>query len=350
MRVALLVRRLSTHGGTERFVCGLSRWLAAAGHDPHVWCTGADAGGAGEGVTVHHLRAGGRGHTLKLLSLDRASRRIPYDDYDIVLGFVRAGRSDLYRAGGGCHEAWMAERPWRLADEVERELDRRVVLGARRVVVNSRMAADDLLRLYGLPAERVRLVRNGVDLRRFRPDTAATLPVPGPAFVFLGSGFARKGLDTAIRALARVPGAHLAVLGTDAHEARFRRFARRAGVADRVHFLGAVDAPEEVLPAARGLVLPTRYDPSANACLEALACGIPAITSGRNGACEVLPEPWMRVADPADVEGFTAAMERALHTPGLAVVCRSAAEEWPAQRAFARMAALAEELALERRT
>lgn len=348
MKVALVVKRLSTHGGTERFVSGLSAFLAEQGHRVEVWCSGVDAGAPRvAGVEVRDLPVSGRGRILKMLALDRASRKIRRDDYDVVMGFVRAGASDVYRAGGGCHEAWMQHRGWQLADEVERELDRRAVLAARRVVVNSRMAADDLVRFYGLPVERIRLVRNGVDLQRFRPRPEATLGLPDPTIAFLGSGFQRKGLDIAIGAVARLPGVHLAVLGTDRYEARYRRQAARLGVADRVHFMGAVDLPEEVLPAARALVLPTRYDPSANACLEALACGVPVVTSAANGAAEVLPEPWMTVRDPEDVQGFADALEQALRTSGLGEACTEVARTWPAEGAYARMAALGVELSME---
>ena len=56
------------------------------------------------------------------------------------------------------------------------------------------------------------------------------------------------------------------------------------GVAERVDWLGATDRLHQVMPHALALVLPTRYDPSANVCPE--ACGVPVVTSGRDGAGE----------------------------------------------------------------
>ena len=96
-------------------------------------------------------------------------------------------------------------------------------------------------------------------------------------------------------------------------------------------------------------ILPTRYDPFANACLEALACGVPVITSRRNGAAEVCPYPWMSVEDPEDVAGFARALGTALDTAGLRDDCRAAAERWPHSLSFANMAAVIEaERAVER--
>ena len=92
------------------------------------------------------------------------------------------------------------------------------------------------------------------------------------------------------------------------------------------------------------MILPTRYDPFANASLEAMACGVPVITSRANGAAEVLPEPWMSVADPSDVDGFAAALERTLQTKELGARCRAVAETLPAEGAFQKMEGCMREL------
>jgi glycosyltransferase involved in cell wall biosynthesis len=78
--------------------------------------------------------------------------------------------------------------------------------------------------------------------------------------------------------------------------------------------------------------LPTRYDPAANSTMEALASGVPPVTSGRDGNAEVVPDPALVVADPLDVAGFAAALERAWSTPSLRERCRHAAEAWPVSR------------------
>lgn len=341
MRGALVHRAVSERGGCERFGLGFARFLVERQHQVDLWCMSAE--GAPPAARVRTLQAGGRGRIWKMLSLWRSAAALPREDYDVIVGLGRTPGHQLYRAGGGCHRAWVEEHGWSVADAVEVQLDQKAVMGARRVVANSRMAGAELQSWYGLPAERLTIIHNGVDLARFRPEPRAALPVPGPALVFLANGFNRKGLDTALRALALLPGLHLAIVGSDPRPSRFQRLAARLGVAERAHFLGPLEGPERWLPSAAALILPTRYDPFANVVLEALACGVPALSSGRNGAAEILPEPWMIVPDPSDAPAFASAVERALQEPGLRDRCRAAAESHPAESAYARLLHVAEE-------
>ena len=335
MRFALVVRRLSTHGGTERVAHGFARMLVAAGHSVDVWCAGVDV--PVEGVTIRPLAVGGRGRMWRSWSLFRAGQRIDLSGVDHTLSFIRSPIDAVYRAGGGCHRAWVEHRGWSIADWVAVAFDRRTVDAARRIVVNSEMARADIIRWYGVDPSRIRLVRNGVDLQRFHPTAVDRLPVDGPAVVFLGSGFARKGLDTAIRAIRRVEGVHLVVMGADAHPRIYRRIARRLGVQRRVHFLGPVARPEVLLPSARAMLLPTRYDPFANACLEAMACAVPVVTTCTNGAAELLPHPWMALDDPEDADGCAEVLKQVLEMPRLGAACRAVAEQHPHNRSYVQL-------------
>lgn len=329
MKLALVVRRVSEHGGTERVALGLARWLVARDHQVDLWCDGADV--EVPGARLRPLGAGGRGRIWRLLSLARAASNVPAD-YDVRLSLVRAPGFDVLRAGGGCHRAAMARLGWSLGDVVEWRLDASATRGAGRVIANSRMAADQLVALYGLDPARVRVVHNGVDLRRFQP---APPPSGPPRLLFLGSGYRRKGLDTALRALARLPGLHLDVAGADPRPGRYQRLAARLGLGDRVRWLGPVPSPERLLPAAAALVLPTRYDPFANVTLEALAAGVPVATTLDNGGAEVLPEPWMAIADPEDDAALADVLERILQRGDLREASRAAAEAHPDTAAFA---------------
>ena len=143
---------------------------------------------------------------------------------------------------------------------------------------------------------------NGVDLERFHPRLSATvgaakrrelgLAPRDPVVLFLGTGYARKGLDLVLAAFpavrARVPAARLLVAGFDSDRARYEAEARALGLADAARFLGGTLAPEELYAAADVYVLPTRYDPFANSTLEALASGLPTLTSTTNGGGELI--------------------------------------------------------------
>lgn len=332
-----MVRRLSSHGGTERFALGFARALVHAGHAVTVHCRGADL--EVPGVEVRPLDGWpGRGRILKAALLERAAVRVPRGSADAWFGFLRAPGFGVLRAGGGAHAASLRGRRPGLADRLELARDARALGSAGVVVFNSEMARRDAVTHLGLDPTRLHVVRNGVDLHRFRP-----APAPGrvPRVLFVGHGWSRKGLETALGALVRLKGLRLGVVGADPHPGRFRRRAAALGVADRVDWLGTADAVEALLPGALALVLPTRYDPSANVCLEAMACGVPVVTSGCDGAGEILPERWQVVDRPDDAEGFALALERVLQTPSLRTASRVAAEAWPESRAHRALAHLA---------
>ncbi len=335
MKIALVHRRFTTNGGTERYLVGFARWLVAHGHTPVVLANEVRPDLLAEpGVRFVHLPMSRPTPFLKLPSLWRAARiALASEPWDAIMGFGRTGGHHLFRAGGGSHVAALRrEHPVRRwispADWLEMCVDRRAVRTARICMANSELGARGLREDYG-PA-RVEVVYNGVDLERFRPSAEvrrgvrAEQRVQGPVALFAGNGFRRKGLDLAIRALPA--GWKLWVVGGDPAVA----------APPEVTFLGTQREPERFMQAADLLILPTRYDPFANVCLEALACGIPVLTTPHNGASEVLPEPWM-IADSA--EGFQTAWTRV--EPGgaattLGARCRAVAEPFTPDRSFAR--------------
>ncbi len=262
------------------------------------------------------------------------------------LGLIRGAGFDLWRAGGGCHAAWLAasNRRMGLAERIELTLDRASAQNARLVVVNSEMAGRSLQEHYGVSQDRIRLVRNGVDLARFRPAPGRGRPGPCPRLLFLGNGWSRKGLSTALAAVARLPRAQLTVMGSERRPARWKAEAEALGIADRVRFLGPCADPAGALIAHDALLHPTRYDSAANVCLEALACGLPVLTSALDGASEILPERAWVVADPTDAAAFAEAVERALQLGGQGASARAAAEGWAAHSSYERMRSILTEL------
>jgi UDP-glucose:(heptosyl)LPS alpha-1,3-glucosyltransferase len=344
VKLGFVVQRWGLGGGTEGYAVGLARALAEAGHHVTVLCA-ADDLGAAQGIAVERIalfRGGLRGR----LAFAWAASDLVRGRFDLVQGFGRTLGHDVFRAGGGVHAAWLAASgtPWRRWSPVEAAeawLDRRALESARVVVCNSEMAAADVFRLTR--ARRVEVVRNGVDLARFRPDplrraqARAAWGADGRVLLFFGSGFRRKGLAVAAEAFRRVagPSDRFVVMGDDAHAAHHLAGPRSA-LGTRLVVHGPERAPEHWIPGADATILPTRYDPAANATLEALACGVPAVTSGRDGAAEIVPEPRWIVRDPGDVEGFAAAVDAAWGVLARDR-CRAAAEPWTIARNAARM-------------
>ncbi len=261
---------------------------------------------------------------------------------------------DIFRAGDGVHAVWLEERlrgasflertgvalnPYhRYVRTVERKLFASPWLSA--VICNSNMVRDEIRARFAVPEAKLHVIYNAVDGDEFHPrlrgDRAKVLDRHGIAadaivFLLVGSGYERKGVATAIAALAELPtSAHLIVVGRDRHEARYAALARRSGVAARVTLAGPQTDPKPYFGAADAFVLPTLYDPCPNAALEAMACALPVVTSTKSGAGELLLEHDAGFVCPSrDVPGLAAHM-RALLDPDvrarLGANARSAAE------------------------
>jgi UDP-glucose:(heptosyl)LPS alpha-1,3-glucosyltransferase len=184
---------------------------------------------------------------------------------------------------------------------------------AQRIVCVSDLVRDWLLEAHpAIDPQRVSVVYNRPDLARFSPPDPARREALwaelgyGPADVVVctaGTNFALKGVGTLIRALALLPPRfRLAVAGGRGPE-RWLALAAQLGVADRVRFAGKVDDMPGFYGAADVFALPTYYDACSNAVLEALACGLPAISSSRNGSAVFVPARHV-LADPADAPGL----------------------------------------------
>ena len=344
MRIHLILRRLTRGGGTERYTVELARQLAARGHAVRVWCQRADV--QPDGVEVSLVPIVGIGGLWRAWAWHQAVRGLDTSGSDLVLGLDRSDAHRVFRAGGGAHRAWLEAQEgwhrlrWRVSPRqwLELWLDERAIGAAELVICNSDLARRDVVRLHQHP--RVEVVRNGVDLDRFQPDAVARRAArrwwraEGRVVLFFGSGWRRKGLTTAMQAFARLatPDDRLVVMGHERAPGRWHRLAFRLGIGAQVVWHGPVARPERWLPGADALVLPTRYDPAANVILEALACGVPPVTSARDGNGELLA-PAQVVQDPRDAPGFAAALERVLDAGQPARrAARAIATGWPVSR------------------
>jgi len=338
LKLGFVLQRWGLGGGTAGYAVGLTRYLASVGVQIDVWCAQADLP-APEGVKLRVLGAVSGGLRGRL-AFAWATRALDRRGIDVVQAFDRTVGHDIVRAGGGAHAAWLqaSGRPCQVASpltQVDLALDRAALTSARLVVCNSERGAGDVVRYGGVDPGRVEVVRNGVDLDRFRPCAARRAAArqawgvedDGRVALFFGSGFRRKGLDVAGEAFARVAGPRdrLVVLGGDAR-AELTLGPLRARLGPRLIVLGVSPEPERWLPGADAMVLPTRYDPAANATLEALACGVPTVTTSADGNQEIVPEPAWVVEAPRDGEAVARALGRAWADGGAR--CRAAAAAW----------------------
>ena len=209
-----------------------------------------------------------------------------------------------------------------------RPLLTRALRGADRIFAVSESLRQVALGL-GVSPERVRVVGNGVDLERFQPidrgvaRTELGLPPDARVLVSVGGLCERKGFHRVVDCLptlrAQGMDAHLIVVGGPSPEGdwsdKLRNQVREAGLGNRVRFTGAVPSQQlhRVLSAADVFVLATRNEGWANVFLEAMACGLPVVTTDVGGNAEVVCRPELGTVVPFDdAAALTAALGAAL--------------------------------------
>ena len=170
------------------------------------------------------------------------------------------------------------------------------------VIVNSEMVRSEITRCFSYPDERIYLIRNGVETARFcgldRGKAREKLGIRTDQFLiaFVGSGWERKGLGFLMNAL-QVGRLNKAVRLIVAGKGKAPSNSPEGTV-----FTGPIKEVEQVYAAADLFVTLPIYEPSANVVSEALAAGLPVITTLQNGASELLDEgrTGSVVADPRD--------------------------------------------------
>jgi UDP-glucose:(heptosyl)LPS alpha-1,3-glucosyltransferase len=319
MKIALVRQRYNPYGGAERFVERALTALAAQNVEltllARAWSGETGSGGAGPGNGWRMIRCDPFyiGRVWRDWSFARAvCAALKSHSFDLVQSHERIACCDIYRAGDGVHRQWLANRK-RAAGAWERialalnpyhwytlAAERRLFQspGLRAVICNSNMVKEEVRRHFGLAESKLHVIYSGVDLAVFHPDLRLTwrgrkreelgIADAVMVFLFVGSGFRRKGLPQLLRALTGVRDAHLVVVGADKELPQLRRAAEQSKLSGRVHFTGGQEDVKPWYGMADCFVLPTFYDPFPNAALEAMACGLPLITSLQCGAAELI--------------------------------------------------------------
>lgn len=327
-RVALVRGRYDPSGGAERFVQGAIEALRAQGASLTI-VTRSWPGHDGSAIVLDPFHVGSLWRDwgfARAVCATLEKRR-----FDLVQSHERIACCDVYRAGDGVHAQWLAERS-RIQSPLARAATRmsphhRYLLAAERalftsprlkaVICNSEMVRGEIGRHFGTDPERLVLIRNAVDAAKFHPGLRdeqrdavrqqLSIPREVQVAVHVGSGFERKGVRAMLEAIARAASKPWAiVVGKDKRRAAYEAHARALGIGERARFVGAVSDVRPYYAASDVFVLATLYDPQPNAALEAMACGLPVVTTPQCGVAELIEE------------GRTGFVRDALDTAGMA--------------------------------
>ncbi len=347
MNLAIIRWRIASSGGAERFIFDIAKAMAGRGVEVTLiseHCAQA-ADFQGRFIELPQSRGGrsGRFRQFQASVGDVLARH----SFGLIQTHERLLTADIYRAGDGVHAAWFERlkksRPWWRGAGMNfdpmhtmyRQTEMRMARESDMIfVANSTLVARELRDYLDLPEARIRLIENGVDLAFFAPPTpeqriaaraALGLSDAGPVLAYVGSGFERKGAFQLVQALAEpnLRDVTAVIAGRDKAQTALIRLADRLGVMNRIVMTGPLADVRSVLHGADVFVLPTLYDPMPNAALEALATGLPVVTTpdagiadaiGETGAGKVAPREPEALADAiaAVAGGLEAARQAAL--------------------------------------
>ena len=318
MKIGLVRRGYSRTGGAETYLRRFAETAVAAGHEVILFAEQWPR----DAWPWAHVQVHSRSPREFAIAL-HALR--PRERCDFLFSLERIFSCDAYRAGDGVHAAWLARRtefepfwkPWlrrfsgkhRQTLAIERHLFSEH--GAAFVIANSRMVKDDIEHHFAYPADHIAVVYNGAPAFAPPPDARVVtrrdlgLRDDQIALLFVGSGWERKGLRFAIEAVNALPhSARLFVVG--------RGSAGGLPRSRRTRFLGPMADVSRFLAAADVFILPTLYEPFSNACLEALAAGLPVVTTRHNGFAEIIApdEEGEVIDDPRNTAALVTAIER----------------------------------------
>jgi UDP-glucose:(heptosyl)LPS alpha-1,3-glucosyltransferase len=369
MKIAFVRARYSHFGGAERFLNSSTESAAAQGASPTIitraWPSGADATIQHRVVNPGYLTSAGRDRGFARAVCALLAR----DRFDLVQSYERLSCCDVFHAVDGVHAEWLEQRQ-RVQSATRRfgtylNPHHRYVLQAERemyasprlraVICISYMVKRDVIRHYGVAEERLHVIYGGIDSATFHPGLrdqhrAALrlqhhIPAGAPVALFVGSGFERKGVAAFLATLRKVEGLFGIVVGHDKHLARQRAAAQQMGLSGRVLFTGGITDVRPYYAASDLFFMPTLYEPFGLVFGEAMACGLPVITSPQAGAAD-----WIRhgingfVVDPLDVPAMANAITAALGAPGMGALARQTVLPFSQASAAARYAELYRQL------
>lgn len=309
MKLALIRRRFSAIGGGELYLQRLMEALLTRGHTVHLISESWPSSGHSAANIEHHVISTSHSRSQRALHFAKGvEQTLRTLKVDCVFSLERTFRQDIYRAGDGVHAVWLDRQRafapfWKkpfcglgghhkntLALE-DKTLNPN---NTHFVIANSNMVRNEIMSRFSFPPERIRVIPNGVHLEKFdgvpREQSRTRFGLGPQDFVllFAGSGWERKGLAHSINLLKdlkkmehALPPPFRSVKLLVVGKGRQPLFPESG-----VIYAGPVSDIETAYAAADLLAFLPIYEPAANVVSEALASGLPVLTTAFNGAAE----------------------------------------------------------------
>jgi UDP-glucose:(heptosyl)LPS alpha-1,3-glucosyltransferase len=322
-KIAIMLPKLSHYGGVEGFAWRLAKALGRE-YEVDFICSRKETAPP-QGVRVICVGRPFMGKFVKILWFAAAAEWIRRKgDYDLSIGLGNTVCQDILRISGGPTRIFWKHsiraypkgfaRTWKMirrrlspANHLVLLIEKLQIRFSRQVIANSDLVKDWILEAFPhLSPHTVDVIYNQPDLQKFSPvapsDTRQARQQLGifedkRIIATAGTNFMLKGIGPLIRCLAYLPADTMLLVAGGRHNEKYQRLARKIGVDERVRFLGKVDDMVTFYQASDMFILLSFYDACSNAVLEALASGLPVISTRTNGSSFFLPET--AIVDPS---------------------------------------------------
>jgi UDP-glucose:(heptosyl)LPS alpha-1,3-glucosyltransferase len=362
MKIALAIENFSLHGGgAEAYAVLLARRLVSEGWEVHLFGYRWDND---PGAAVFHRIAElprWIPPSVRIFHFALAHRKlVSQENFDVILGFGNTIAMNVYQSHGGVHYLSNVRKLAAVRNSAARLLKGAFVFLTPKyharawieaaafrskerpvMVAISEMVRKDMAEYFRIDPNEIGLVYNGIDTGRFsevaegvRRDLRDRLGIgPEVAFLFMAYDFRKKGVRYLVEAAAKLrdrvgPAAFRVVVVGGAPSPTLRSLVRRLNLRRIVTFCGPTREPETMYHACDVFILPTFYDACSLVVFEAMAAGLPAITTAFNGAAGIITSGIDGIVfnDPSDIEQIATAMVRFLD-PGFLHAASVAARE-----------------------
>jgi len=309
MRLAFCLYKYFPYGGLQRDFVRIAQECFARGHSIDVYTMHWE-GPVEPGLTIHKLaKKGLQNHTQCQNFVKQLEPLLQKQQYDRVIGFNKMPGLDIYYAADICYQAKAhKERPWwyRLTSRYQhsKAFEQAVFMrnAKTKILLLSKLQQTEFAQYYQTELERLHLLPPGIAKDRIAPLNAheirarvrQTYAIDEKDFLLLmvGSGFKTKGVDRTLKAYAALPDnlkkrTRIFIIGKD-HAKPFELQAKLLKITPQVSFLGGRDDVPDFLLAADILIHPAYNENTGTVLLEAVAAGLPVLTTDICGYAEYI--------------------------------------------------------------
>lgn len=312
MKIAIVRKKYTFHGGAESYINYLIKYLISKGHEIYIYSIKwqkpkeQDLPVFFKKIPVISFNSFFRDLTFTIFGYFILKR--DRKNLDIIQSHDKFLIQDIYRAGDGCHIQWLKER-WKRAGFFRKlsffinpyhwlilAIERKIFKGKKykKIIAISEMVKKDIVDNYGVNPDDIVVIYNAIDCEKFsrnekekfRNEIRQRLNIDRNDFVvlFVGSGFERKGVRYLIESVEKVAYPLTVLIVGKGNPEKYKRYIKNQNII----FTGAQREIEKFYAASDLFVFPSMYEPFGLVVLEAMASGLPVITTRLTGASEII--------------------------------------------------------------